>query len=221
MVARAEAFLRESGYDPESADHHHHMVKVVSNTFEAPRRVQEWITDFIRAAYGGDPVQDRLPSEHAYWAERWYDWDFNGAADTVFEALSVLATTLAPRFAHLPLFWAVLGPVYDALFADHSEGFAHGIMRSRTLLVDLLIKENAADAYDYWLLLQRVSDDGDDDGREDATDQLLGYLTSASSEDVEAFFTALDLKSVTNLAAERSWPNIEQFWKDDQATRLQ
>src|SRR5262249_32942776 len=148
---------------------------------------------------GTDPVRSDLPDVDAYWEhrERWYFWDLSDAPPGLSDLLTALARAVMPRIEGIPLFWAVLGPFFDALSADHPEGFAHRIAEGHAWLPDLLVRRRTADAYDYWL---RIANTDDADEIHTAAEALLQYLRSTTTPDVEAFFTAFDLIHAGTLA---------------------
>src|SRR5207249_431467 len=105
--------------------------------------------------------------------------------------LKCLTEAAYDRMTDLPMFWAVLGPIYDALNPLDPEGFKDTIRQGED-----------------WLLLSRQ----EDDERLETFDAMLEYVERAPGPELEAFFEALDNVDSDSSAPGRSLPDPEKLW---------
>jgi hypothetical protein len=167
----------------------------------------------------GDPIGGALPRVESYEFEDgvkryWYLYqDIEGPwSQDHFKALEVLTKALARRVGDSDEFWAVLGPIQDALDYDDPNGYEDKIEGGRYRLVCDRIKTNTADLYDYWLSL---SAEDDEDDRRKTVERMIRYIRGATAAECEEFFHGLDFAPGRPFGEliEGDWPIADKLWQ--------
>ncbi len=177
-----------------------------------PDELSREITQLSATLHGGtDPLTHYLNYPKAYMDDSWFPvgWvDQTDRFDRARYLLDRLAVTTHCRIGDSPVFWAVLGPIYDALNPADPEGFEDRITQGENWLLRSLVNQGRADLWDYWMLFRRQETD---EGV--ATfDRMLDYVEHAPWRELEAFFSALENVNSDALPLEHLLPDAGKLW---------